>query len=385
MPILRANIRPRVLNMHRQVFVSYLMQLAMVFYFWLFLRSVRLFSSINAFFNRRKLRRETSSTKQGRGTIRPRLRHYIAQNDRILKVILVEFQEAQCFFMIASQAAMLLATKSNAIFASTTIRSLWANNGIAGVVSSAGIFPVVMGMWCLQKMHKMEPWIFVLSVASVIVSEFSLYWTHETPSPDQLAPIDYNGWPKSCGGQAPPIVYCLDEFELKNERISLVFFWQVLNPYCMTMFGLVILLWLQRHIAKMVDVDEICEKALVRLGLRSFSSQDSTTARFDWGRWLRRLPSLLTFAVESLFFIAFLGEGVCFGYFDKFGLIDFNDWSFGQIVAITIWFPVASKYAYLLLCEFSCGFDVLVLVSDCFNSWHRILLALSHARICWSR
>lgn len=374
-----ANIRPRVLNIHQQVFASYLMQLGMVFYFWILLRSFRLFSIINAFFNRRKPRRETFSTTKTKGTVIPRIRHYIAQNDRILKVILVEFQEAQCFFMIASQAAILLAKKSNTIFASTTIRSLWANNGVAGIVSSAGVFPVVMGMWCLQKMHMMEPWIFVLSVASIIVSEFSLYWTHETPSLDQLVPIHYDGWPKSCGGHAPPLIYCLDEVELTDERIPLAFFWHVLNPYCMIMFGLVVILWLQRHIVKIPRVNEICERALVHLGLGSFSSKDSTTARFDWRRWLRRLPSLLTFAVESLFLVAFLFEGVCFGLLEKIGLIDFNDWGFGQIVALTIWFPVVSKYAYLMICEFSTGFDVLVLISDCFNSWHRVLLAFSHA------
>lgn len=32
-------------------------------------------------------------------------------------------------------------------------------------------------------------------------------------------------------------------------------------------------------------------------------------------------------------------------------MIDFSGWGFGQIIAMTLWFPVASKYMYLILCE----------------------------------
>jgi hypothetical protein len=78
-----------------------------------------------------------------------------------------------------------------------------------------------------------------------------------------------------------------------------------------------------------------------------------------------RLPSLLTFAVESLFLAAVLLEAVCFAEFQHLRLIDFSAWGFGQVVAITIWFPVVSKYAYLMLCEFSTVFEALVLICDC--------------------
>jgi hypothetical protein len=162
--------------------------------------------------------------------------------------------------MLASQAAILLAKKSNSIFDSYTIRSIWANNGIAGIVSSAGVLPVVMGMWSLQKMHMMEPWIFVLSVATIIVSEFSLYWTHETPSIDQLVSIDYNGWPDSCGGYAPPLIYCADQSEFYYERVPLLFVWQVLNPYCLTVFGLAVISWFLLILSKWWTLEEFARE-----------------------------------------------------------------------------------------------------------------------------
>ncbi|KAJ5125550.1 hypothetical protein N7526_007727 [Penicillium atrosanguineum] len=333
------------------VFVSYLMQLGLIFYFWILLRAFRLCQLLIAFCTRRKQRRGAPSTKQAGGTIIPRIRHFLNQHDRIARVILVEFQEAQCFFMMASQAAILLAKKSSSIFESNTMPSLWANNGIAGIVSSAGILPVVMGMWSLHKMHTAEPWIFALSVASVIVSEVALYWAHETPSVDQLSAFDYDRWPQSCGGYAPPLIYCTDQKENYYLRVPLAFVWQVLNPYCLAVFVLNAIFWAWPYVVMLVDSEGLCQRTFVRLGLRSFQSKVRRLLASTWGIWINRLPSLLTFGVESLFLVAVVLEAVCFGEFEYLKVIDFSAWGFGQIVAMTIWFPVVSKYAYLVFCE----------------------------------
>ncbi|KAJ5512286.1 hypothetical protein N7463_001838 [Penicillium fimorum] len=127
------------------VLVSYLMQLGMVFYLWIILRSFRIFQLLISFCTRGKQLGEiTAPTKQTKGKIIPKIRRFFNQHDRITKVVLVEFQEAQCFFMIASQATILLAKKSTTIFESNTMLSLWANNGMAGILSSAGLLPVVI-------------------------------------------------------------------------------------------------------------------------------------------------------------------------------------------------------------------------------------------------
>uniref|UniRef100_A0A093UPX4 Uncharacterized protein n=1 Tax=Talaromyces marneffei PM1 TaxID=1077442 RepID=A0A093UPX4_TALMA len=289
------------------------MQLGMVLYFWFLLHSFRLFPSIISFCTRTRQSQKTSPpTYQIKGDI---IRHYFTRHDHILKVILLEFQEAQCFFMIASQAAILLATKSTTIFQSNTMPSLWANNGFAGVVSSAGILPIVM-------------------VATVIVSEFSLYWTYETPSVDQLSTFDYNEWPESYGG------------------VPILFFWQVLNPYCLVVFGLDVILWLQPYVVKMAD-NEASRGGywakFIRLDLPNISLKAQQLATSTWGKWVRKLHGLLTFLVESLFLVAVFLECLCFAEFGHLRAIDFSAWGFGQIVALTIWFPVASKHIYLVL------------------------------------
>lgn len=352
------------------------MQLGLIFYFWILLRSFRLFRLLISLYARRKPRKASPPKTQTKGNIISRVRHYFTQHDRITRVILVEFQEAQCFFMIASQAAILLAKSSTTIFVSNTMPSLRANNGVAGMVSSAGILPIVMGMWSIHKMHLTEPWIFFLSVATVIVSEFTLYWTYEAPLVDQLSIFDYKGWPQSCGGYAPPLIYCADQVEDYYLRVPVVFFWQVLNPYCLIVFGLDVILWFWPYVVKMVDIEGICQRNFARLGLRK---KVQRLLASPWSKWIKKLPSLLTFCIESLFLVAVFLECLCFAEFAHIKVIDFSGWSFGQIVAMTIWFPVASKYTYLILCESYTVFDIEVPTSDCFGSWHGVLFASTHA------
>ncbi|OQE35460.1 hypothetical protein PENCOP_c013G05370 [Penicillium coprophilum] len=332
------------------VFVSYLMQLAMVFYFWIVLRSFHIFSLLISFCTGGEQSHEkTPPTKRSKRKIIPKIRRFFNQHDRITKVILVEFQEAQCFFMIASQAAILLAKKSTTIFEAHTMPSLWANNGMAGIVSSAGLLPVVMGMWSLQKLHLTEAWVFFLSVTTIVVSEFALYWMHKIPSPDQLKTFDYNGWPKSCGGYAPPLIYCHLDKNQDALKLARMLIWGVLNPYCLTVLGLDVILWLRLYVMKMMNVEAFCQRTCTRLGARNFPYKVRQLLASRWGQWLKKLPIMLTFCVELLFLAAVSLECFCFYQFKHSEVVDFSDWGFGQIVAMTIWLPVASKYAYLVL------------------------------------
>lgn len=328
------------------------MQLGLIFYFWILLRSFRLFPLLISLCSRRKQpRKAPAPEEQTQRSFNLKLCHYFTQHDRITRVILVEFQEAQCFFMMASQTAILLAKSSTTIFESYTMPALRASNGIAGMVSSAGVLPIVMGMWSLHKMHLTEPWIFFLSVATVILSEFTLYWTYEAPLVDQLSPFDYNGWSQSCGGYAPPLIYCVDQTEAYDLRVPVVFFWQVLNPYCLVVFGLDVILWLRPYVVKIVDIKGIRGMTLTQLGLGNSSRKGQRIPASAWTKGIEIFPSLLTFCVESLFIAAVFLECLCFAEFLHIQVIDFSNWGFGQIVAMTIWFPVVSKYAYLVLCE----------------------------------
>lgn len=316
------------------------MQLAMIVYLWLGLRTFRLIPSITSLYRRarkRPLKRSYSSK-----TLGGKIRSFFLQHDVVVQAILIEFQEAQCFFMVACQAAILGAKKFNGLFESTTLRSLWANNGAAGLVSSAGILPVVLGMWSLQKRRMLDPWIFFLSAGTVIVSECALYWTRKPPKPDQLVPIEYDKWPTTCGGHTPPLVWCDNPSFYVYERVPLLFFWYYLNPFCLTVFGLIVIMWFVPYVDK---VKFIKQNVLARLR----PSQQFFDSK--WWSWIRRLPGLLTFLVEIIFTLVLIIDAECFYLFNDLRVIDWNEWSFGQIVAITIWMPVISKYIYWMICK----------------------------------
>jgi hypothetical protein len=88
------------------------MQMGLIFYLWILLRSFRLFRLLISFcVGKKQSHKRTTPIAQTEGNIIPRIRHWFTEHDRIIRIVLVEFQEAQCFFMIASQAAILLAKK----------------------------------------------------------------------------------------------------------------------------------------------------------------------------------------------------------------------------------------------------------------------------------
>ncbi len=220
------------------------------------------------------------------------------------------------------------------------------------MVSSTGILPVVIGMWSLQKLHKCSPWNFFLSVITVIVSEVALYQTKDVPSLDQIVPMEYSGWPASCGFSAPPLVYCaISASEFSSQVIirgSPKFFITWSNPYCLVVFGLAILLWTKTVIVHAIDAESLPGLFLQRLGI--FTEMRPLSGS-RWKSWAERASSLVTFFVEAIFIAAMTMDITAFDGFDFAKLIDWNAWSFGQIVAITIWLPVASKYIYWMICE----------------------------------
>lgn len=333
------------------------MQLVVIIYLWFFIRLSQVSPIIASYFPGRKQSQKTPVSSQKQNTVKARLSKLFHRHNAVLKHTLIEFQEAQCFFMLASQIAILWATKSRAAFESYTLRSLLANYGVAGLVSTTGILPVVIGLWSLQRMRLNSPWIFALSVVTFIVSEVALFGTRDAPSVDQIVPIDYNGWPESCGFFPPPLVYCGISTSQIETRVLIrggaVFFTQWSNNYCLTVFTLIILLWIKSAIIDAIDDRSRRGFFLARIGTSQSISMNQRVADSKWGKWLQWAYVFLTCLIEATLVAAIIMDITAFGGLDVVGLIDWSAWSFGQIVAITLWLPVVSKYFYWLMCEFA--------------------------------
>ncbi|PLB38151.1 uncharacterized protein BDW47DRAFT_125590 [Aspergillus candidus] len=249
--------------------------------------------------------------------------------------------------MLASQAAILAARKFKAVYEASTYQMLIANEGIASMVSMAGILPVVITMWSLQKWHRNSPWIFFLSCATFVLSEVALYIA-PLPQIKNIDGVKSNYWPESCGGLPPPLIYCIDPWTGGQVLSPQQLFRYILNPFCSLIWLTIVTKWIWSY------VHDRSKPPPRRGTLRSFlylQKIHDWLQRFrqtKWGVRLWRLFSAFTVIVELLFILAVCVDARCFWFIRTMNIIDFGHWSFGQLVAITVWLPVISKYFLLM-------------------------------------
>ena len=130
----------------------------------------------------------------------------------VLKSTMVEFQEVQCFFMLASQAACIVALVSGPEFlAATSLRQLYTNLQLIQVVAISGILPVTLVMFDLHRTG-MNSW-YIFTLSTITNGDFTCGAVYERPGAKarKLQPLQYT--PERFdkrGGNPPPIVYCLD-------------------------------------------------------------------------------------------------------------------------------------------------------------------------------
>lgn len=327
------------------------MQLAIIFYIFLILRISNLIPKIMSLFARKKSYEPAQSVEK---TVTRGWKYY-DQHDVAMRTTVVDFQEAQCFFMVACQIAILTARTHINVLEAFTMPALWANHAVAGMVSSAGILPIVMGTWILQQIRSHSVWMFIISAATVITSEIALYSNFNLPQIHQLAPVD-TVWPSSCGGHRPPIVYCQNAYDNLSVYGPILAFGTYVNPFCLVVFCLVEIQWLWEKIQKIMDV-QIGKKS-VNAWLYVGDIPDSIRRRIErlnitrWGGLIvRAFPYVYIGIVELLFIASIVIDARAFWTIKELGFIKFDTWSFGQLVAITLWLPVVCKYFFWTSCK----------------------------------
>ncbi|KAL4890237.1 hypothetical protein BDV59DRAFT_204629 [Aspergillus ambiguus] len=319
------------------VYISYLLQLGIVFYLFLFLRAFRLIPTLVAWTNRLKHNPRPDKTTQ------TAMRRIFTQHDLALRTVLYEFQEAQCWFILVSLAAILAAQQYTRVYEASTLQALWSNQAIAAMVVSAGIIPILMGAWSLQKWHRLTPWIFFLSCATFILAEVTLY-TLQTPEPSLLAPIEGIPLRPSCGGHAPPLIYCLDPGSTLRLLTPAKAFQTRLNPACLAIWASTVIMWAWTFIGEHAGAESGSRRG-VRRRLASFHARVQQRLR---ERWPAGLLAVLALIIELLLVAAVCLDAINFWRIKRAGAVNFADWAFGQLIAIAVWLPVVSKYCLIL-------------------------------------
>jgi hypothetical protein len=200
--------------MSAQVYVSYLMQDLFAIAICLLLLAMHFCLLLHALdLTRFPWLQKTASWIHG---IRERIHSHID----VLSHILVEFQEAQCYFMVACQAAVLTTIHNPNAFAATSIAQLGANQSLAILIGYAGLLLVTYVTINLEAFGRNSWYTLGISGISVVVGTATLasiqysssytagFFDSQNSFDPQLTPISGLGQLTSCGGFSPPVIYC---------------------------------------------------------------------------------------------------------------------------------------------------------------------------------
>lgn len=120
---------------------------------------------------------------------------------------IVEFQKAQCYFMLATNIASLIVQNKGGL-APQSFQQLYNTYIFIKVIAIGGYLPVTFSLLMLRMLDKVGWYVLVLSVASVGVAIGDLYTERIfSPSPDDLTYLQsqsVQGGPTSCGGTIQP-------------------------------------------------------------------------------------------------------------------------------------------------------------------------------------
>lgn len=87
--------------------------------------------------------------------------------------VLVDFQKAQCFFMLAMQIAAH-AVLYNGPFQGISLQEIYDNYELLGRIAISGFLPITFTLLCLHSAGMRSWYLLILSTITVIISEFTI-------------------------------------------------------------------------------------------------------------------------------------------------------------------------------------------------------------------
>lgn len=223
----------------------------------------------------------------------------------------------------------------------------WVNNtSFIGGVAMAGFLLVTLVLFSLHNAG-MESWyVLTLSACAVAISGITVV------SANKLQPTGRVSTRTSpqCGGNQLPSLYCNDRYH-EDTGTGIVFIYG--GGSGASIFCCVVMVLLA------VDTGTIFKKTTEHgdtLPVNGYVLlRDSMKSRTIWGvrvsSMMRISTAMFLMAVECLFlyWIASTVESVSYLMHSTSG--GDNNWSFGQIVAVTVWAPALIEWIYLASCK----------------------------------
>ena len=286
-----------------------------------------------------------SYVKHNIGKFQLRLRRFLPA----IKSATVEFHKAQCFFMLSIEVAAQIVVKSGSLNeGATTLQGLFNNYSLIGIISISGLLPITFTLLTLHSMEMSSWYLLSLSACTVAMSTATLTGIGDfNVTPMDMAKIKSftsAKYPK-CGTRDPS-TFCLQlpdgpvtltSMDLGQGAVggsSLVF----------SLFILLLVLLDSVHLRRIRNYKHLAEASLSNVERTLERRVKKPNYRFL--RWIiKHRHSFLYYSEESLYAAIWTFYIVLFVYFLKSLTYPGNGaritpvqvWTFGQIVAITVW------------------------------------------------
>lgn len=274
---------------------------------------------------------------------------------------LFEFQKAQCFFMIAVQVAAIIIAKRGG-FDAKTLQQLSNSYSAITLVAICGYLPVVLTLLNLHGAGQDSWYIIALSTITVVIAGITAFTTRRfVPSPNDLLDLgNVTGSWASCGNRNPT-TFCLshhtvDPFNYGGGAKHIFIF-------CIVVLSFVVLDKFRSSRALLAAKAATQELRYPRR-VNTASLKQRTTTGFSTLSRLSVVPTYYSnLDIKTKHIINIIIYGCVWMLFLFFycraiyllsnwinhesGVIGPSNWSFGQIVGITVWIPSLIQYLYL--------------------------------------
>lgn len=265
---------------------------------------------------------------------------------------LVEFQEAQCWFVFAVQIASILAIAVNSQ-EGTFWGEIVVNGAVAFHVSQNGILPMFLIQICLHN-EGIRNWhtflgFFMEYILAIVATTQKIEFNSSFDLFQSQNPI------KQCGGNPSPRTYCAATSGV--DGLDLSFF-----PH--PLFYKLVFLVLDTVAVIVLLTDQLSwtlrrhrKTRHVQIGNYKAGRWPDNRFKPHWVKLTRWFWHLLEFAylVTNMLYLVSLINIIKPRSFQS------NRWSYGQIIAMTVWGPVIVKLFDLILCKYRCTFRCSVL------------------------
>ena len=259
----------------------------------------------------------------------------------------VEFQKAQCYFMLATNIASLV-VQDNGGLAPETFQSLYNTYIFIKVIAIGGYLPITFGLMILRMIDKVGWYVLGLSAASIGVAIANLY-NEKTfnPSLDDLTHLQsqsVTGGPSECA-ENNPIAWCLYTMGVNNYGFQAQNSGDGANDilsFCLVTFGLLLVehFWNSKDHTNR-NIRNLIFKPCVRGSEVNENSRTNKIVRWIW-RYLAPLLFTIFLLVHLYCFAVFAND---LNWFNDNNIYD-DVWGFGQIVAILVWAPPIFEYLW---------------------------------------